>query len=230
MAKGIIYVMSTVVPGLIKIGKTQSNQFENRMYNLERNGYNNVVGLHREFAIEVDDYDEKESMLDDIFSKSRLHNSELFSLNLDMVVQLLSSFEGKQVYPAVESKEETFQKAAADRAEFVATLSVPDGTYYMERALEKMGGVAIKAQMDVDEGNFIIRAGQKVCTIEGPGLSRDAKEARLANIDSDGRVVQDVYFDTPSGAGMFVIGSSCNGWKTWKTKSGQWIDVFRRNA
>lgn len=38
--------MSTVVSGLIKIGKTQTYQFEKRMYNLERRGYNNVVGLH----------------------------------------------------------------------------------------------------------------------------------------------------------------------------------------
>ena len=32
MAIGIIYVMSTVVPGLIKIGKTGSDNFESRMY------------------------------------------------------------------------------------------------------------------------------------------------------------------------------------------------------
>ena len=37
--------METVVPGLIKIGKTGSENFEQRMYSLERNGYNNVVGL-----------------------------------------------------------------------------------------------------------------------------------------------------------------------------------------
>ena len=48
MAKGIIYVMTTVVPGLIKIGKTGTDNFENRMYQLERNGYFNVVGLKRE--------------------------------------------------------------------------------------------------------------------------------------------------------------------------------------
>ena len=58
MAKGIIYVMTTVVPGLIKLGKTGSDNFESRMYNLERNGYSNVAGLQRKFAIEVDDYDE----------------------------------------------------------------------------------------------------------------------------------------------------------------------------
>lgn len=60
MPKGIIYMMTTVVPGLVKIGKTGCENFESRMYGLERNGYSNVVGLKRHFAIEVDDYDEKE--------------------------------------------------------------------------------------------------------------------------------------------------------------------------
>ena len=77
MAKGIIYIMTTVVPGLIKIGKTGISNFEQRMYNLERNGYSNVVGLKRCFTIEADDYDEKERLIDEIFSKSRLENTEL---------------------------------------------------------------------------------------------------------------------------------------------------------
>jgi len=59
LARGIIYVMTTVVSGLIKIGKTDLNNFESRMYNLERHGYANVTGLTRRFAIEVEDYDEK---------------------------------------------------------------------------------------------------------------------------------------------------------------------------
>ena len=56
------------------------------MYNLERHGYSNVVGLKRRFAIEVDDYSEKETLLDDIFSKSRVPNTELFALDIDLVV------------------------------------------------------------------------------------------------------------------------------------------------
>ena len=59
MSKGIIYVMTTVVPGLIKIGKTGLNNFESRMYSLERNVFSNVVGLKRKFAIEMEDYYEK---------------------------------------------------------------------------------------------------------------------------------------------------------------------------
>ena len=71
MAKGIIYLMTTVVSGLIKIGKTGNDQFENRMRFLESNGYANITGLKREFAIEVDGYDEKEKLIHDIFSKTR---------------------------------------------------------------------------------------------------------------------------------------------------------------
>ena len=41
MAKGIIYIMTTAVDGLIKIGKTDN--FENRMGELERNGNHNVL-------------------------------------------------------------------------------------------------------------------------------------------------------------------------------------------
>ena len=104
MAKGIIYVMTTVVPGLIKIGKTGTDNFESRMYQLERNGYFNVVGLKRKFAIEVEDYDEKEKLLDEIFGKSNVLGSELFSLDADLVVQLLSSFEGKQIFPETLTK------------------------------------------------------------------------------------------------------------------------------
>lgn len=92
MARGIIYVMTTVVPGLIKIGKTDLNNFDSRMYNLERHGYANVAGLNRKFAIEVDKYDEKERLLDEIFSKSKVPNTELFALDVDLVIQLLSSF------------------------------------------------------------------------------------------------------------------------------------------
>ena len=50
MSKGIIYIMTTAVPGLIKIGKTGSANFEQRMYNLEHDGYRNVTALKISFA------------------------------------------------------------------------------------------------------------------------------------------------------------------------------------
>ena len=68
--KGIIYITETIVNGLIKIGKTQTNNFESRMYQLEHNGYRNVTGLKRRFAIEVNNYHDKELLIQEVFGKS----------------------------------------------------------------------------------------------------------------------------------------------------------------
>ena len=98
MARGVIYCMTTIVDGLVKIGKTRKENFEQRMYNLEHNGYVQIVGLKRRFAIEVEDYDEKETLIQEIFRKSNIENTELFAVNVDLVVQLLSSLEGTQIF------------------------------------------------------------------------------------------------------------------------------------
>ena len=227
--RGIIYVMSTVVPGLVKIGKTATNNFEQRMCQLEHNGYYNVVGLRREFAIEVDNYEDKESLLDDIFSRSRVGNSELFALDIDLVIQLLASFEGRQVFPEeqTETKEEAFTKATVERREHLASSSVPDGEYYLERKLKRDGNRVYKVRMIVEEGRFIIPKGERVSPSEGTGLSVGYAQSRKAHVGPDGLVLQDVSFDSPSGAGAFAIGASCDGWTTWRNDKGNFIDIYR---
>ena len=124
MSRGILYVMTTVVDGLIKIGKTGSANFESRMYNLEHNGYANVTGLKRRFAIEVDDYEEKEKLLDNIFEKSNVKGTELFAVDINIAVQLLSSFDGRIVYPKI-GKEKAFDEAA-DAAAMEAPATIQD--------------------------------------------------------------------------------------------------------
>lgn len=103
---------------------------------LERNGYANITGLKRYFAIEVDDYDEREIMLDEIFSKSRVLNSELFALDVDLVVQLLSSFDGVQVFPEALSKEEMFDRTTEERQVKDNWSKIPDGLYYFQEKTE----------------------------------------------------------------------------------------------
>ncbi len=99
MAKGIIYVMTTAVNNIIKIGRTETNQFKNRMKYLEDNGYRNIVGLKCFCAFELKDYDKKEKLLHAIFSKHKVPNSELFALDKELVKKLLLAFEGKMIYP-----------------------------------------------------------------------------------------------------------------------------------
>lgn len=223
MSKGIIYVMTTVVPGLIKIGKTGSDNFEKRMYNLERNGYSNVVGLKRYFAIEVEEYDKKEILLDDIFSKSRLENTELFALDVDLVVQLLSSFEGKQIYPKPEiiSKEEVFDEATENRDK--DKYKIPDGVYYFAR--KPKGGNIPQASMRVENGKFTVLAGSECLEYTG---KRKIFGAVAKAVIRDGRLVEDVECNSPSIAGVVVYGKELNGWLSWKNENGDLIDVYRK--
>lgn len=222
MAKGIIYVMTTVVPGLIKIGKTGTSNFEQRMYNLERNGYSNVVGLKRHFAIEVEDYDEKEIMLDDIFSKSRLENTELFALDENLVVQLLSSFEGNQIYPKPDemSKNEVFDDATVKKDKY----KLPDGIYVFSR--KPKGKEVPKAKMKVQQGKFIVLKGSEVLGYRGKGkIPKDLQNAKI----KDGILQEDVVCNSPSIAGQLVIGMENNGWVSWKDSKGNYIDEYRKN-
>jgi hypothetical protein len=221
MAIGIIYIMSTVVPRLIKIGKTGIDNFERRMYNLERHGYNNVVGLKREFAIELDDYDEKEKLLDDIFSKSRVLNSELFALDLDLVIQLLSSFEGRQVYPVDRTKETTFDEATKARAVKVDWEKVPDGYYYLNETRKGFG--VVTATMKVEDGMFTVLKGS-ICAPTKSEWMPDARKSALIENDT---LLEDVSCNSPSTAGWVVLGNANNGWTVWKNESGDSIDIYR---
>lgn len=224
MAKGIIYCMTTIVPNLVKIGKTKSENFEKRMYNLERNGYANVAGLKRRFAIEVDDYDEKEFLIHEIFSKSNIENTELFAVNTDLVVQLLSSLDGKQIFPKSISKEDVFT-VASDEAN-ISTIStnkklIPDGLYYLSKRAK--ANKNINATMKVENNKFIVLSGS-MCLPSNKDWMPEAR--RLAKI-KNGILMEDAICNSPSTAGWVVLGSANNGWLTWENESGKLINIYR---
>ena len=222
MAKGIIYVMTTVVPGLIKIGKTGTDNFESRMYQLERNGYFNVVGLKRKFAIEVEDYDEKEKLLDEIFAKSNVQGSELFALDSDLVIQLLSSFEGKQIYPETQTKEESFTAATKEHKIKEDWALIPDGKYYLSTNVKGFGDVT--ATMNVIDGKLSVEKGSTCMPTKGGW----APEARRNAPIKDNILLETTDANSPSTAGWIVLGHANNGWNVWKDANGQPIDIYRK--
>lgn len=202
MPTGVLYVMSTVVPGLVKIGKTTTGRFDDRMRILERNGYNNVTGLHREFAIEVERYDEKERMLDDIFSKARVPGSELFALDINLAIELLASFEGRQIYPktSTESKSKVFDDAAKNHQENTDIQCIPEGTYYLDRKRPPL-----HVEMVVEDGALTICAGQRVAEHDSDRADDRARELRRATVAADGTVRANVHFSAPSQAAAFIF-------------------------
>ena len=222
MAKGIIYVMTTVVPGLIKIGKTGTDNFESRMYQLERNGYFNVVGLKRRFAIEVEDYDEKEKLLDEIFAKSNVQGSELFSLDPDLVVQLLSSFEGRQVYPETMTKEEVFISATEEHKIKEDWALIPDGKYYLSQNVKGFGKVT--ASMIVADGKLFVEKGSTCAPVKDGWVPEARRKAQI----KDNILLETADANSPSTAGWIVLGHANNGWSVWKDSDGKPIDIYRK--
>ena len=222
MSRGIIYVCSTAVEGLIKIGRT--NDFQKRMKLLEDNGYRNVTGLKRQFAIEVDNHEEIEQLLDDLFAKSRVGNTELFSLDLNKIIQLLSSFAGKQVYPTNETKQEVFNNAT----EIIHSKMIPDGEYFLSRKIKEINQI-VKAQMVVENGKFILKKGSNIAPYKEyktPSWISVRKDMRL---DNDRILLKDVECSSPSMAAALVVGHAANGWTSWKNANNQLIDIYRQN-
>lgn len=228
MSKGIIYIMETVVSGLIKIGKTGSSNFEDRMRNLENNGYRNVTGLHRIFAIEVDEYDEKEAMLHEIFEKSRVSDTELFAIDVNIVTQLLSSFDGKVIYPKTETKSDIFENAVDNQKGKL----IPNGTYTFERKKKSDNNKIIKATAVINNGKWTLKKGSVIGITEDVGVSQKAKKCRLdMQFDDNGKLLEDKELGecSPSFAGEVVVNQSNNGWMEWKDKDGNPVDIYRKN-
>lgn len=225
MAKGIIYIMTTAVPGLIKIGKTGTNNFEQRMYDLEHDGYQNVTALKRSFAIEVDEYDEKEYMLDNIL-KNRLPNTELFALDVNRATQLLSSFDGKVIFPKTDTKDDIF----VDATDNTEGEKIPDGTYTFQR--KKMSdNKVVRATAVINNGRWTLKKGSVLGIVEGVGVSQKAKSVRATMpLDSNGKLLDDFELGacSPSHAGIVVMNQSDNGWIDWKNAEGQPVDIYRK--
>lgn len=217
--RGIIYITETIVNGLIKIGKTQTNNFESRMYQLEHNGYRNVTGLKRRFAIEVNNYHDKELLIQEVFGKSKVGETELFALDIDTAIQLLSSFEGKIIYPK-EDKGKIFEEAT----EKIKSKSIQNGTYFCS-----IGDY--NANVEISDDGWVLLKNSVINTKPNPKLSGKLLPVLDSiKVDENGIVTEDYVLGdvTPSFVGNLVCGNNCNGWFTWKDEKGRAIDYYRK--
>jgi hypothetical protein len=101
MSKGYVYIMTTAVDGIIKIGRSD-NWTRRCQEQLEANGYKNMNGLKTYFVAKVDNQEEIESIMHDIFRESRVSNFEMFAVDKDRAKRVLSKM-GEQVYPEIAS-------------------------------------------------------------------------------------------------------------------------------
>ena len=222
---GIIYIMTTSVNGLIKIGKTDN--FKNRMNFLEQNGYWNVSGLKRFFAVRVDNYDKKEKLIHTMFSKSQVASSELFALDKHVAQELLESFGGEQVYPEIEIK----MPKSPRRKKVVKAEEITPATNtiicHMGRKIKAWDNKIPNAKLEIRDNKFVLLAGSELSPFECSSASHNTQKRRKTAKIKNNILMQEEIFDSPSAASDFVCYCSDNGWTSWKLENGDNLQTIR---
>ena len=161
MSKGYVYIMTTAVNGIIKIGRSK-DWTARCQYDLETNGYKNMNGLKTYFVVQVDDQEEIESIMHDIFNESRVADTEMFAVDKERAKRVLSKM-GIQVFPKIENKEVKETKIkdsdymiskSSDRYSF-KSLGIPVGSVLTFRSSNK----TVKT---VDDNNQVMYNDEKM--------------------------------------------------------------------
>ena len=217
--KGVIYIMKCIsLPGLIKIGKTETRQFEARMRGLEKDGYRHEM-LQREFAIEVDDFDAKEKLLHKIYTTSQVGDSELFATDCKAAVELLKAFEGRQIYPIISANTKPSKTTAKSTSNVI--------TCNMKRRIKAWGNKIPNAKMEIRNGIFVVLAGSELCPIEMKSTRPAIKHRRVKAKIKNNILLSEEIFDSPSSAAEFVLNCASNGWHSWGLENGEELKTIR---
>ena len=92
--------------------------------------------------------------------------------------------------------------------------------FYLSRKINALGK-SVNARMQCTNKGYKVLAGSEISPIDTEQLSEKLKQLRnSAQVDVNGKLLEDMEFKSPSAAAMFVIGNSSNGLVDWKTKDG----------
>ena len=99
--------------------------------------------------------------------------------------------------------------------------------FYLSREIRKLGK-KISARMIRTSTGYKVLAGSDVSPLDDEEhLSARLKELRHSEKVVDGKLIEDLEFSSPSGAAMFVLGASANGWTSWAAADGKLLKEFQ---
>jgi len=141
---------------------------------------------------------------------------------MERAVSLLSSLEGKQIYPTTLTKKEVFEVATEELKSREGLELLPDGEYRLNRKIKGFGEVNGRAT--VKRGVFTLLKGS-LCA----DVTTDVVPAIYDKAIIEDNILQvDLICSSPSAAGFVVIGKANNGWVEWKDANGNKIDIYRK--
>lgn len=103
----------------------------------------------------------------------------------------------------------------------------PDGIgqLYLKRTIKAVGTVDAVG-MQTPEG-FVVLAGSHISPLDDNTIPESIKEKRKETHRNDeGMLTENMLFNSPSYAAMFVIGKSANGLTSWKDKNGNTLKLL----
>ena len=101
---------------------------------------------------------------------------------------------------------------------------------FLTRTIKKYGITVNAVAKQTNEG-FVVFKGSVISPKVDHTISSGIRKRReTAQIDGNHVLQEDVLFRSPSGAAMFVIGKSANGWEAWRTADGKTLhDLENKN-
>lgn len=93
--------------------------------------------------------------------------------------------------------------------------------FYLTRTIKQYGITVSAVARQTSEG-FVVLRGSSISPQDDNTISVGIQERRKsAHVDENHVLLEDILFASPSGAAMFVVGKSANGWTSWKTQDGK---------
>ena len=96
------------------------------------------------------------------------------------------------------------------------------------------GGIEANGIFHLNDKSLILLKGSRINLSHSPsftGKDLEKRNKQLAQYTEERNgslyVKEDVLFETPSGAALFCIGSSSNGWRDWKDENDNMLMVYR---
>ena len=119
-----------------------------------------------------------------------------------------------------------FESVAGVKLESDSQTDTDEPIFYLSRKIQTINFYVDATGKPTSEG-FVVFKGSKISPQLKNVVSDSTRNARInSKIDDNNVLLEDVLFATPSGAGEFVIGNTCNGWTNWKTKAGVTLKDF----
>lgn len=104
---------------------------------------------------------------------------------------------------------------------------IPNGIYFLSRKIKSINKT-VKAQMLVEDGNFILKKGSIVTPCEKYKITSWLQIRQGLKLNANSELLEDIECSSPSMAAALAIGQNANGWTSWRNNKNQVIDIYRK--